>query len=201
MTDTKIAPRRLPFPIGTKMVFAQIAVPPDWSLDTSDDDRLFRVVSGGSGGSVGGPDNFVTSNNDVTLSHNHGLASHVHDMSAHDHTYTHSHSGPSITGNVSLTATENSANYRVHDDTPDAWYFRVGGSRHIAVNADSANEGEHDHSMFQPNSAAAITQGSNTTNTGGPSVASSAIDSGHNHAVDSAWRPRYLDVVVGSLVG
>lgn len=201
MADTKIAPRRLPFPIGTKMVFAQAAVPPDWTLDASDDDRFFRVVSGGSGGAVGGPDNATIGTNNTTLAHNHGLAGHVHNMGAHDHSYSHGHTGPSITGGMNTSdATENSADYRLTDDTAFGWRFRVSGSRHLAVDS-GADEGEHDHNLPAPEVVNAITGASNTTNTGTPSTTSSNTDLVHSHAVDSAWRPRYLDVVVGVLVG
>lgn len=211
MADTKIAPRRLPFPIGTKMVFAQAAVPPDWSLDTSDDDRFFRVVNGGTGGTVAGPDNATLTNptdsggTSISLNHRHGLGAHVHDMSAHDHTYSHSHSGPSITdGMVTGGGVEDSADYRLTDDSAFGWRFRVSGSRHLAVDS-GADEGEHDHTLPNVETVSAITQGSNTTNTGTENTSdgnkSTATNIDHTHTVDTAWAPRYLDVVVGSLVG
>jgi hypothetical protein len=42
------------FPTGTKMLFAQAAAPTGWTQDTTWNDRVLRVVSGGTGGNTGG---------------------------------------------------------------------------------------------------------------------------------------------------
>lgn len=44
----------LPFPSGTRLVFAQTSAPTGWTKDTTHNDKALRVVSGtaGSGGSV-----------------------------------------------------------------------------------------------------------------------------------------------------
>ena len=42
-----------PFPVGTKMLFAQAAAPTGWTKDTTHNDKSLRVVSGTGGGSGG----------------------------------------------------------------------------------------------------------------------------------------------------
>jgi hypothetical protein len=202
MADTKVAVRRLPFPVGTKMIFAQAAVPPGWNLDASDDDRFLRVVSG-SGGPTGGPDN---SNLDYdNLTHTHTLGGHVHNQSSHDHTYSHTHTYIARTGGMSSSMTEENSDYRIADNS--AWYNRSDG-HHLEVNGSggsSIDEGNHDHLLGVIDTSSAITEDSNTTNTAGPNGSSStAINAtsslNHRHAVSSSFRPRYFDIVVGELV-
>jgi len=69
-------------PSGTPMVFVQATAPVGWTQDTSQNDRMLRVVSGagaGMGGTV----------SPITLSHDHGNtgneASHTHNRNNHTH--------------------------------------------------------------------------------------------------------------------
>jgi len=57
---------------------------------------------------------------------------------------SHDHDG--VTDGMSTTATENSADYRIRDDG-SGWVNRIAGSRHIAVDTGSNNEGQHDHEI------------------------------------------------------
>ena len=67
-----------PIPGGTKMLFFQSSVPTSWTQDTSQNDKVMRVVSGSGGGSAG---NWTISG--VTVdSHTISIA----EMPAHTHT-------------------------------------------------------------------------------------------------------------------
>jgi hypothetical protein len=87
--ETKISnlEGELSAPQGTKMLFPQATAPNGWTQDTSENDRMLRIVSGGTGGSVGGTDSPILM--DKVPSHTHGAGSLVTgNMSANA---THSH--------------------------------------------------------------------------------------------------------------
>lgn len=198
MSNTIIAPRRTPFPIGTKMVFAQAAPPTDWTLDVADNDRYLRVVSG-SGGGIGGPDNVNVSPTDLT--HTHTLNNHQHALVplGHKHDISHSHT-EYATSDMATTATENSVNYRVRDDTED---WGLSSSRHIAVDGGgSDNEGQHNHKILGTIAMSITFTNSYYVSSGGNSIATNNPSPSlvnHSHPVNSNFRLAYVDIIIATL--
>ena len=202
MADTKIAPRRLPFEANTKLIFAQATVPPQWDLDTTDDDRFLRLVDGagaGTGGPISATVNSVDLNHEHTQSHYHGAN--------HTHTLGHAHTS-SDTDGMTTVEIENQSNYRARDDSASpSW-----GVYHMRVDGGDVYEGHHDHEIEVKNS----TFPSGTSNTGGPlrpSTSGSDTNTNrdtqnlqgsgslsHSHTITN-FRFAYTDVVVGILVG
>lgn len=131
-------------------------------------------------------------NHEVDLQHDHTVNAHTHDVNigsyssnssgSHSHTVTahnhsissggsHDHSGR--TTGMSTTATEDSANYRVKDDSA-GWGNRTTDSIHIEVTGGSNNEGHHDHNISSDGSH---DHGGNTGN----SSPSTSSDGSHTH--------------------
>lgn len=208
MADTKLNLKRYPFALGTKMVFAQPSVPPDWTLDASDNDRFLRVVSG-AGAGIGGPDNVDL--DPTAPAHNHPIPHyhstyHTHTSGNHTHTYPNGRTQGMATGG----GVEDSADYRLRTNTfPFPWKNRTDGY-HIRVEATGGggyDEGHHDHvvsnvpyvnrtttSMVTPSGVPSSTSGVS----GQPS---STVNMNHAHNMNSDFRPRYKDIIVGELTG
>jgi len=75
-------------PQNTIMVFANSSVPTGWTLVTSLDGKIMRIINGAGGGTGGSHD--VSSA--ITLAHTHTVASHTHDLGNHTHSLTnHQH--------------------------------------------------------------------------------------------------------------
>ncbi len=135
----------LPFPIGTRLVFAQVTAPTGWTQDVSDiaNNRMLRVINtttGVAGSSIGGGTNDPTLNNLVT-NHTHTYSGtvagetqeHTHTVPDHTHSglnhggggtgtlyyggYTGIPDGPSSTGGSSLGAPQTGGRSAVHDHT------------------------------------------------------------------------------------
>lgn len=84
------------FPAGTKMVFYQLTVPTGWTLDTTQHDKVLRVVNTqGGGGSAGG---VLTS------------AGHSHVVNAHTHAMPHTHDYSGVTSGTTGQITDAGAN-------------------------------------------------------------------------------------------
>lgn len=202
MADTKVAIRRLPFEINTKLIFAQATVPPQWQLDTSDDDRFLRLVDS-VGAITGGPNN--TTSGSTNLAHTH-TQSHYHN-GYHTHALGHTHTS-SDTDGMTTVEINNQSNYRCKDNGSSSW-----GVYHMRVDGGSNYEGHHDHEIGLKSS----TFPSGSSNTGGPlrpsngvtdnNVGSSnsntqgaSVSLSHNHTITN-FKFAYTDVIVGTLVG
>ena len=71
-------------PIGTKMVFYQTSAPTGWTIDSSNDNAMMRVVSSSGGGSGG-------SDSPISFSHSHTTGNHtltINEIPSHNHSYT-----------------------------------------------------------------------------------------------------------------
>lgn len=207
INDTKIAPRRLPFPIGTKMFFYQSAAPIEWTIDATDNDRFLRVRST-VGGATAGPLNTVTATNPnlththTTNSHTHGLQSHTHPFGVHTHDFPNG-DGFSTTDGMANPSARINNNYRIRDDG-SGWTNQstVG----LAVDGGSGTEGHHNHWMGN-------TSQSNTANVGTPQVSSVTASSNattgssspslatHSHSINANYRPAYVDCIKATLTG
>jgi len=184
------------------MVFAQATVPVDWTLDVTDNDIFLRVVST-AGGATGGPDNDVVSSTDIGHFHD---TDHAHPM-PHTHPMDHSHSYPgSRTNGMSTLANENNIDYRAKDDVSSTWSTVAT----LAVGAGTVFEGHHDHVVI----GTTLMSLTNSPNTQQPDIAQTGIPVSttggqgsnvslatlvHNHTIAANWRPRYKDIVVGTL--
>ena len=74
---------------GTKTDFFQASAPTDWTQDTGNNDKMLRVVSGGSGGSTGGTQAVSSPAHNLTGSHNLSAAAHTltsAESASHSHT-------------------------------------------------------------------------------------------------------------------
>jgi len=67
------------FPSGTKAIFVQATAPTGWTQDTSQNDRVLRVVSG-SGGGTGGSWTITGLSSSTTGSHSHTVNNHTHSI-------------------------------------------------------------------------------------------------------------------------
>lgn len=202
MANSQLAPRRLPFQIGTTTVFVQAAPPAGWIQEVIND-RFLRVVSAG-GGVTAGPDNATT--NSVDLAHSHTIPSHDHTMGTHTHDATHNHNLPDDTiGMVDFTYSSiegGAAAYDVKDNSDgfdDIFHIRVDGGAN--------NEGQHDHeiagvvngSVTGTSTGDTIASPDSTLNTSGTSDPAS-VSMVHTHTVASNFRPRYKDVIIARAV-
>lgn len=208
MSNTLIAPRRLPFPIGTKMFFYQATAPLEWTIDVTDNDRFLRVRNT-VGGATAGPLNTVTVTNPSML-HGHTLNNHTHGLQSHTHLMTptptfHRHSftngdGASTTDGMANPSARINNNYRIRDDGAGWTNQSTVG---LAVDGGAGTEGHHNHYADE-------TGGPNTTNTGTPQLSSNTgSDNGtmpstlgtHSHNIDTNYRPAYADCIKCTLTG
>ena len=201
MPDSQIAPRRLPFQIGTITIFVQ-AVPPVGWVQESINDRFLRVVNAG-GGVVAGPDNRTV--NSIDLSHTHSIPSHSHAMGTHTHNVNHNHDLPLITGGMvdfSEASIEGSEAYNVKDDSG-----AFDSSHHLRVDGGGDDEGQHDHDVGGSYNGTVTGTFSGSTNASPDSTSPTSATSDpastsmvHSHEVHVNFRPRYKDVILARIV-
>jgi hypothetical protein len=89
---------------GSQSFFSQVSAPLNWTKITTYDDKALRVVSGGSGGSVGGSNSISSP---IPLAHTHTISSqsHSHNTPSHQHyleTYSETNAG--ALGNLVTTS-------------------------------------------------------------------------------------------------
>ena len=97
------------FPAGTALPFYNPSAPTGWTLDSSNNDSMMRIVSGlnnGSpsttGGGTGGTDSPVNAHTHTSAPHYHTVPSHNHALGSHSHSVgSHSHSVQSHNHSVS----------------------------------------------------------------------------------------------------
>ncbi len=187
-----------PFPAGTRMLFHQATTPPGWTQATNVNDRVMRVVSGGSGGGTGG--NWTISGLNVQ---NHTLS--LSQIPSHNHggggntglDGSHSHSGStSTTGNHTHSILRD---YNQFTGNPTkSWIDTVSQSNSTTPVYETNNgfnnwlgtDGNHNHSLSI--NGVGDHRHTYTINTQGGGGA-------HNHGIthNGNWRPSYTDVIVG----
>ena len=95
--DASWVPKAEAFPAGTQMLFVQAAAPTGWTKQTTVNDATIRIVSGTTGGNIGGSVAFSTafvSGKAITLSGNVGATTlTTSQMPSHKHTIDGMHYG------------------------------------------------------------------------------------------------------------
>ncbi len=140
----------------------------------------------------------------VSLAHSHTVNSHTHTVNSHTHsTPSHSHSMNSAgshdhggrTNGMSTTAVENSADYRLRDDSA-GWVNRVSGSFHIQVQSGSNDEGQHDHNISSDGSHthSINSGGGSTTGSASPGTSSSSPGTDSQLSASQTVQPRSIRV-------
>jgi hypothetical protein len=119
-------------PIGTQAFFFMAAPPTGWTKNTSQNDRALRMVSGSTGGNLGGGSQGVAQT--ISLAHTHSIGTDPD----HSHTYDHTH--------VLASGTQTSV---VMDTAHPILYFNrlvfdtiAGGSGQNTVGTTSQTNGE-----------------------------------------------------------
>lgn len=202
MSNTLIAPRRLPFPIGTKMFFYQATPPLEWTIDVTDNDRFLRVRNT-VGGATAGPINTTTASN-PNLIHNHTLNGHTHGLQTHTHPFgAHTHSfGPfGTTDGMTASNVFRNIAYRVHDNTV-GWVNQP--AAHLGVDAGaSTTEGHHNHYVPNTDISNFANTGTNelTNSTSGNSATMGNALGVHSHSINTNYRPAYADCIKATLTG
>lgn len=131
----------IPFPVGTRMLFAQTAAPTGWTKDTTQNDKALRVVSGtaGSGGSVAFSSAFssqaVSGTVGSTTLTESQIPSHAHAITGFD-VFNTSAFSINDNGGDSLVSSDNAAQN-------SNGYFR--NARYSTVN--TGGGGSHNHSF------------------------------------------------------
>jgi len=114
------------FTAGTVMLFGQATAPTGWTKLTTHNDKMIRVVSGGTGGTAGGTDSPILMNK--VPSHTHDFTSDVESRS-HTHQYTSPDTGVAsyaaggtiaIPGRTLGTPSANANQTHTHAGTTDA---------------------------------------------------------------------------------
>ena len=204
MANTKIAPRRWPFPIGTEMIFPQASPPADWSQDTTKDDYFLRVVIGVGGGENGSVANNTLTTQNQDIDHNHPVPGHSHTMS-HTHGADHKHGYSLYTRKMydgsEGTLTEGDENYVCKDDGDGFDDLDTNGN-HLATDASASTEGCHNHDMEEDgtNTTYFNTGASSSSNTSGTTGSISDADMDHTHSIPTFFRPKYKDIIFAVLV-
>lgn len=203
MAESKVAPRRTPFELGTKMMFVQASPPPDWVQDLTVNDKFLRVMSSGGGG-TGSATGLSTTYTDPT--HTHSIPSHTHSIGSHYHDATHKHALPDCTQGLvdfPFSAIETSVFGSYEVKQGGAWYT----DRHIRTVGGSNNEGQHDHEvegvkngtwtgLWSGNTSAST---DNTNNDGSDTSDSPSPSLNHSHTINSNFRPKYKDVIIARI--
>lgn len=133
-------------PAGTLMPFPQATAPTGWTLDTTHNDKMLRVVSGSGGGTAG---SWTTTLD--TQNHYHFFSEKTISGSSLSHSYTTILTDVSVPNDPIVGYTSSGANYITH----------YAGQSYT-----------HNHSNL--------------------------ANYGHANTWNSAWRPKYLDVIVCS---
>lgn len=142
--------------------------------------------------------------NQISLTHSHTVNSHTHTVNSHTHTtpsHSHtmvsagSHSHGGNTNGMSTSATENSPNYRLRDDSA-GWVSRTTNGYHIQVQSGSNDEGEHDHDISSDGSHThTVNSGGNgTSGSASPSTTTSSPGTDSQLSATQSIQPRSIRV-------
>ena len=171
-----------PFPSGTKLSFFQASAPTGWTQDTSNNDKVLRVVSG-TGGGTGGTHALTSP---PSLAHTHTGASHTHSTPSH----SHSHSLSAGAHTLTLSEIPSHTHYSQRGDSSGS----ISGQGHQnkdqnkhekdKITSASGGGGSHSHSL----SGSITSGGSGTSGSSGTGTTSSTTP--------TAFAPQYIDVIV-----
>ena len=181
------------FVSGTRMLFHQSAAPTGWTQATNVNDRVLRVVSGGTGGDTGGSwtiSGLTISNHTLTMSQ---IPGHDHGGTRTTSTDTHNHSGSTSYNGVhehQMRGWRISGGNR--EDSSNSTEVLFGGrisNRGWGTTGSYNNAGNHKHTF------GTSTDWHNHTVT----ILQEGGGGGHNHGYshNGSWRPSYTDVIVG----
>lgn len=182
----------VPFPSGTRMVFAQSAAPTGWTQDTTTNDRVLRTVSttgDGTGGSwtISG---VTVGAHALTTAE---LPSHTHSVSGTtgNQSASHTHTFSGTTGNDSPDHTHN-----YNELAAGSSFFTGGGSSAIGSTASTTGGANSRHTHTFSGTTGGISD--NHTHTFSATSGSAGSGSTHTHtfSADGTWRPSYHDVIV-----
>jgi hypothetical protein len=200
---------------GTRMVFVQGSAPAGWRLDTSNDNRMLRMVSRGGGGVGGRNDPYIIRGGEVP-SHSH--VAKTDDQGSHRHSSRmnnaghHSHKGEA-TGSGAHKHNVWTSNAGNHNHTYK-YCQNVGLHRAVGMGVsfegvqsyptkNTSTNGSHKHSTDM--NTAGLHHHRVDNEWTGNHAHSITIDkcASHNHTVSvynnstsgSSWQPRYINVI------
>lgn len=167
------------FPSGTGMVFAQASAPVGWTQATTFNDKVLRLVSGGTGGTSGGA--WAISGLSTTVN---GHVLTLAEIAAHSH-------------NINISSGTESADH-THFVGTDLGPGAGATSQHIGTGGGATQ------AILSGSSFALTTEvesASHFHNVAGPTD-SQGSNSAHTHSATSAgdgtWRPAYVDTIVAT---
>jgi hypothetical protein len=160
-----------PFPVGTRMPFAQSSAPTGWTQDVSDnaDNRMLRVVNT-AGGGVAGTHSPVL--NSVVPSHTHGFTT---GTVSSDHSHY-------VSGSTSSSGSHSHATSIPKVGGDGATFGVVPLAQYGTASYTSSDAGSHSHSFG--------------AQTGGISANHTHSGSTDNGSSQTNWQPRYIDLII-----
>jgi len=169
-----------PFPSGTKLSFFQASAPTGWTQDTSNNDKVLRVVSG-TGGGTGGTHALTSP---PSLAHTHTGPSHTHSVPSHGHSHSLSAAGHTLSISEMPAHTHDSGRT---SGNKGGWHAGSGtGNGGTQTSTSTGGGGSHSHSMSGSiTNANAMTSGASGTGTSGSTT-------------PTAFAPQYINVIVCS---
>lgn len=182
-------PTTSPFPVGTRVGFAQASAPTGWTQDASDaaDNRMLRVVKTAGGGTAGTHSPIL---NSVVPSHTHGITTGAPSV---DHT----HSGTTSIENAQHT---HGVNDPGHAHTTNLTNWSTGGSNTGFVGPGSGSSQTSGYTSLSATTN--ISLGAETANhahsftTGGISAAHTHSGTTDGGSSSTNWQPRYIDFII-----